>query len=112
MNLDNDKFRGFMKSAEDSSGKPGDGEQLVNWQLLECFLLLVVFYRRKITTKSIHVHRHNIQVRMNNERFMVPEILFRPSDIGIQQVMNHQAFHPISDKREGFPGIIQVMLCI
>ena len=23
---------------------------------------------------------------MNNERFMVPEILFRPSDIGIQQV--------------------------
>ena len=26
------------------------------------------------------------QVRMNNERFMVPEILFRPSDIGIQQV--------------------------
>ena len=85
-NLVDDKSRGFMKSAEDSSGKPGDGEQLVNWQLLECFLFFVVFYRRKITTKSIHVHRHNIQVRMNNERFMVPEILFRPSDIGIQQV--------------------------
>ena len=47
MNLDknfvDDKFRGFMKSAEDSSGKPGDGEQLVNWQLLECFLFFVVF---------------------------------------------------------------------
>merc|ERR1712192_167979 len=42
-----------MKSAEASSGKPADGEQLV---------------------------------RMNNERFMVPEILFRPSDIGIQQM--------------------------
>jgi len=45
--------RGFMKTAEESSGKPGEGEQLV---------------------------------RMNNERFMVPEILFRPSDIGIQQM--------------------------
>ncbi len=25
-------------------------------------------------------------LRMNNERFMVPEILFNPSDIGIQQM--------------------------
>ena len=34
--------RGYMKSMEESTGKPGDGEQLV---------------------------------RMNNERFMVPEVL-------------------------------------
>ena len=34
VNLDNGKFRGFMKSAEDSSGKPGDGEQLVTLQIL------------------------------------------------------------------------------
>ena len=34
---------------------------------------------------------------MNNERFMVPEILFRPSDIGIQQV-RHEVFHLIGDK--------------
>ena len=45
--------RGFMKSWEDSSGRPEEGEQLI---------------------------------RMNNERFMVPEILFRPSDIGICQM--------------------------
>ena len=42
-----------MKSLEDSTGKPEEGEQLV---------------------------------RMNNERFMVPEILFQPSDIGISQM--------------------------
>ena len=45
--------RGFMKSVEDSTGRPEEGEQLI---------------------------------RMNNERFMVPEILFRPSDIGICQM--------------------------
>jgi len=45
--------RGYMKSLEESTGKPGDGEQLVH---------------------------------MNNERFMVPEILFHPSDIGITQM--------------------------
>lgn len=45
--------RGYMKSNEESSGKPEDGEQLI---------------------------------RMNNERFMVPEILFNPSDIGIRQM--------------------------
>ena len=45
--------RGFMKSEEESSGKPEEGEQLI---------------------------------RMNNERFMVPEILFRPTDIGINQM--------------------------
>jgi len=45
--------RGFMKSMEDSTGKPEEGEQLI---------------------------------RMNNERFMVPEILFHPSDIGISQM--------------------------
>ena len=45
--------RGFMKSQEDSSGRPEEGEQLI---------------------------------RMNNERFMVPEILFRPADIGISQM--------------------------
>jgi len=45
--------RGFMKSHEESTGKPMEGEQLV---------------------------------RMNNERFMVPEVLFRPSDIGITQM--------------------------
>jgi actin-related protein 6 len=25
-------------------------------------------------------------IRLNNERFMVPELLFHPSDVGIQQV--------------------------
>jgi len=45
--------RGYMKSQEESTGKPGDGEQII---------------------------------RMNNERFMVPEILFNPSDIGIRQM--------------------------
>ena len=45
--------RGYMKPQEESSGRPGDGEQII---------------------------------RMNNERFMVPEILFRPSDIGICQM--------------------------
>lgn len=45
--------RGFMKSKEESTGKPGEGEQII---------------------------------RMNNERFMVPEVLFRPSDIGISQM--------------------------
>ena len=46
--------RGYMKSQEDSTGRPQvEGEQII---------------------------------RMNNERFTVPEILFNPSDIGIQQV--------------------------
>lgn len=45
--------RGFLKSMEDSKGKPEDGEQII---------------------------------RMNNERFMVPEVLFNPSDIGIEQM--------------------------
>lgn len=45
--------RGFMKTLEESTGRPGDGEQII---------------------------------RMNNERFMVPEVLFRPSDIGICQM--------------------------
>ena len=45
--------RGYMKSQEESTGKPAEGEQII---------------------------------RMNNERFMVPEILFRPSDIGISQM--------------------------
>ena len=45
VNLDDDKFRGFMKSAEDSSGKPGDGEQLVT--------LVVLFYlQRRVPTKE------------------------------------------------------------
>ena len=45
--------RGFMKTEEQSTGRPEEGEQLI---------------------------------RMNNERFMVPEILFRPTDIGIHQM--------------------------
>ena len=45
--------RGFMKSQDQSTGRPEEGEQLI---------------------------------RMNNERFMVPEILFRPTDIGIHQM--------------------------
>jgi len=45
--------RGVMKSMEESTGRPGEGEQII---------------------------------RMNNERFMVPEVLFRPSDIGICQM--------------------------
>ena len=46
--------RGYMKSPEESTGRPAvEGEQII---------------------------------RMNNERFTVPEILFNPSDIGIQQV--------------------------
>ncbi len=45
--------RGVMKSQEESTVRPGEGEQII---------------------------------RMNNERFMVPEVLFRPSDIGICQM--------------------------
>ena len=37
-------------------------------------------------TSKAQKYASDVQVRMNNERFMVPEILFRPSDIGIQQV--------------------------
>jgi len=52
--------RGYMKSQEESTGKPGDGEQII---------------------------------RMNNERFMVGEVLMNPSDIGIQQMGIPEAVH-------------------
>jgi len=45
--------RGYMKSLEESTGKPQDGEQII---------------------------------RMNNERFSVPEVLFYPCDLGLQQM--------------------------
>lgn len=45
--------RGYLKTLEESSGRAGEGEQVL---------------------------------RMNQERFMVPELLFRPSDLGLSQM--------------------------
>jgi actin-related protein 6 len=43
-------------------------------------------------------------IRMNNERFAVPELLFRPSDIGIQQMGITEAIVHVVDN---FPTEVQ-----
>lgn len=45
--------RGYLRSKEESTGRPSDGEQLI---------------------------------RLNNERFSIPELLFYPSNIGIHEM--------------------------
>ena len=41
-------------------------------------------------------------IRMNNERFAVPEILFRPSDVGVQEMgITESLVHSIGTANEG-----------
>ena len=82
-----------MKTAEESSGKPGEGEQLVLIPVFIFVFKISCWFKSWIESTPLYIeniyskrHISELQVRMNNERFMVPEILFRPSDIGIQQV--------------------------
>ena len=59
--------------------------------IIQCFSSIIKTYPNDIYIEILfsskaQKYASDVQVRMNNERFMVPEILFRPSDIGIQQV--------------------------
>ena len=41
-------------------------------------------------------------IRMNNERFSVPELLFHPSDVGIQEMgVSEAVMHSVSLVQEG-----------
>lgn len=41
------------------------------------------------------------KIRMNNERFQVPELLFYPSDVGVNQIgVSHAIFHSIESQEE------------
>ena len=54
---------------------------------------------------------------MNNERFAVPEILFRPSDVGVQEMgITESLVHSIGTTNEGKsaiagPEVIKLFSC-
>ena len=65
--------RGYAKSNEESTGKTEDSEQVKFY--IEIRLKIIKFSLFKIKI-----------IRLNNERFTIPELLFHPSDIGINEM--------------------------
>ncbi len=66
--------KGYAKSQEDSTGKPMNSEQVIFFNY---------FLRKSFFWQFLSIFK---LIRLNNERFCVPELLFNPSDIGIKEM--------------------------
>ncbi len=98
--------RGFVRPQSETTGRAKGDEQVsrsvslksITTQKRVCFS----FDCKNLLGNDFHVSSWLQIIRMNNERFSIPEILFHPSDVGIQEMgLSEAIVHCIENLDEG-----------